>query len=460
MLRAIVFLVKAGLLVVAAVWVSSQEGSVAINWGSYKIIFPHIGYFVLGLVAVLLGAIFIYRTIQTFAQFPQSYRRYREIKNHEKGFRALTRGLAAVAAGDKKNASAQSQRANKLLHSEEGLPLLLKAQAERLEGRESDAQETFAVLAKDKDAAFLGVRGLLLAALEARNHDKALGLARQAMDLHPRQPWILKLVYDLEIKQRHWPEAQKILSRAVSAGAITMQQEASDRAAILLAMAEESRAEGRPGPQRAHLRQAYKTDPLSVPAALALARFYKHEGSRKKAVSIIESTWKQNPHPDLARLWESLLPPAKSGRLAARYAWAERLAKLNSKHPESHLLEGRIAMEEGLWGAAREHFRQAENIEASGRLYWLWANLEKRAGSGAGVVQSLQEKAGSFPPERCWVCRETGRIYEHWFPVAEPHGAFNSIEWAVPHGYSGRLLGEESQMADVLLEAPRAYSNF
>jgi HemY protein len=455
MIRAIFFLIKVGLLVAAAIWISDQKGSVEIDWGHYKIIFPHVGFFLMAVVAVVLLAIFTYRAIQTFAQFPRSYRRYREISNQKKGFRALTLGLTAVAAGDKKAAKQQSAKASKLLPEDEGLPLLLKAQSEKLEGREKQAQETFATLTKDKDAGFLGVRGLLLAAIEARNHGKALELARQALKLHPRQPWILKLVYDLEIRQRHWDEAQKILSRAAHAGAIPAAQAASDKIAILLARAAESQNEGLRSAALTYLRQAYKADTSFVPAALALARFYKENGSRRKAASVIEGTWKKNPHPDLARLWETLVPAAKAGKISARYAWAEKLAALNPTHPESHLLAGRVAMEESLWGAAREHFRQAENIEPTARLYWQWANLEKRAGSGASLVQSLQEKASSFPSERCWVCRDTGRIYEQWFPVADPHGSFNTIEWDQPRGFGNRLLTEENSAPDVVLDVPR-----
>src|SRR5262245_32096214 len=124
MFRAFSFLVKLGLLVAAAVWIAGQQGTVKIDWGRYTVVFPHVGFFVLTVLVAILLAIFAYRTIQTFAHFPRSWRRYQEIRNKQKGLRALTLGLTAVAAGDKKTAKYQSHKASKLLPEDEGLPLL------------------------------------------------------------------------------------------------------------------------------------------------------------------------------------------------------------------------------------------------------------------------------------------------------------------------------------------------
>ncbi len=458
MFRAIGFLIKVGLLVAAAVWLADQNGSVQIDWGAYKITFPHIGFFLIIVMVVVLLAIFIYSVIQAFVKFPRSLRRYREIKRKEQGWRALTLGLAAVAAGDRKSAAYQSFRARKLLPTQEPLPLLLQAQSERMEGREEEAQVTFTALTQHKDAGFLGVRGLLQAALDAHNYPKALDLARQALKLHPKQPWILKLVYDLEIRARNWEEAQIVLYRAEKSKAIAAPHALSDRIAIFLARAQQNLEQGYRDRAQKNLQQAYKYSHFFIPAALNLAKFYKQDNQYRQAAAVIEKTWKGSPHPELARVWEGLVPVHKLHKPMARLIWAEKLVTINPTHPESHLFAGRVAMEESLWGEAREHFRKAEALEPSARLYWMWANLEKRAGSGGRLIQSLQEKADSFPPERCWVCRDTGRIYEQWLPVAEPHGSFNTIQWTHPHGFSGGFLSDETLGNDVVLELPRGYS--
>lgn len=454
MVRALAFLVKVGLLVALAVWIADRPGFVRIEWMNYAVTIQ-VGFFLLLALATILLSIFIFMVMNAFVHFPKSFRRYREIKRHKSGYRALTLGLAAVAAGDGKNAQYQAHRAHELLSGDDGLPLLLKAQSERLQGQEEAAQKTFASLTENKDAAFLGVRGLLQAALDARNHQKALELARKALQMYPRQPWILKLVYDLEIKQRNWEEAQIILYRAEKAGSITAAQALSDRIAIFMARAQKSLDQGFREKAHKNLQQSYKYGQFFVPAAVNLAKFYKDEGNRRKAMAIVLRIWRKNPHPDLSRLWESLLPPHSASKPMARLLWAEKLVAVNTAHPESYLFAGRVAMEESLWGEAREFFRKAETIEPSARLYWLWANLEKRTGGNQRVIQMLQDKATSFPPDRCWVCCETGRIYEQWTPIAEPHGSFNTIQWEHPHGPSPRLLGAGQPVSDFVIEAPR-----
>jgi hypothetical protein len=137
----------------------------------------------------------------------------------------------------------------------------------------------------------------------------------------------------------------------------------------------------------------------------------------------------------------------------ARLAWAERLMKLNPQHPESHLVAGIAAAAESLWGEARDHFRKAEALEPSGRLYRHWIALERRAGGNPRVIDALQEKWDALirqdRAERRWVCRQTGRLYDHWMVLAPPHGTFNTIEWSFPGA-------QESVAGAVLMAEPLA----
>ena len=414
------------------------------------------GFFLLAGLAALMTVIFIYRVVYTFVDFPRSLRRYLELKRKERGYTSLTRGLAAVAAGDARVASYHAARTAKLLPEDTGLPFLLRAQAAKLKGDEETAKETFAALINNKDAGFFGVRGLLQLALEADDYDASLELGHRALRIHPRQPWILKLVYDLEIERRNWEDAKAILYRAERAAAIPSQQAASDRIAILLAQAEESRILRLRNKTSSYLQQAYRFHPYFAPAALALARFYKGQNNRRKAVAVIERTWRKNPHPDLAKFWDFLIPPNKANKPMARMGWYEKLAAYNPHAAESHLMLGRVALEEGLWGEARAHFEQAEKIEPSAGLYRSWMELERHASSRPGALNELQHKLAQHPLEKHWVCRDTGAIYEEWSPLAELHGSFNTIEWVYPHGAPSALLSARTAIEDALLESPRA----
>jgi HemY protein len=80
---------------------------------------------------------------------------------------------------------------------------------------------------------------------------------------------------------------------------------------------------------------------------------------------------------------------------------------------------------------ARQYLVAAERIQPTARLYRLWSACEDAQGHFNEGRRYL-DLAENAAPAKVWTCRETGRIYEHWSPVAEPHGSFNTIIWDYP----------------------------
>src|SRR5690606_25401604 len=123
---------------------------------------------------------------------------------------------------------------------------------------------------------------------------------------------------------------------------------------------------------------------------------------------------------ELVPVWELLQPRNKKDISLERLKWYERLLALKPESVEGRMAAARVAMEEGLWGQARNYLGLAEEQgEEDARLYRLWAELEDRSTQNESAAQRWLERAEESPPPRCWVCRETGRIYPVWSPVAE-----------------------------------------
>lgn len=459
MIRALWFLVKISALIALAVWVADRPGSVRIEWMEY-VFTIHVGMFLLIGLATILLSIFVYQTIKGFIDFPKSYRRYKEIKGQEKGYQALTLGLTAVAAGDTKAAVREAKRASKLLPNDTGLPLLLEAQAARLDGREEDAMRCFVGLLEDKDASFLGVRGLLQASLDVQDYETALAVSDKALALHPKQPWILKIAYDLNVRARDWEKARTILYRAQKAGAIEEVRANADRAAMMIAESDQDLAAGRNDAALKKLKKAASFDEGFAPAIIALVRYHQDKGENRKAKNVIEKAWKKVPHEAYVSVWNELLADDKATDALARLRHFERLVKINGSVALLQCRAGEAAMQAGLWGEARDYFVRAEGLKPSALLYRLWAELEERSTHDEEAIKEWLGKAVSAPGERSWICRETGRAYEDWHVIAEPHGSFNTIEWLDPAGLGEAviLLNElaDADMAEALLEAPAA----
>ncbi len=454
MIRALWFLVKAALVVAIAVWLAEQEGTIVIDWAPYTLTF-HVGAFIFALFVLMFFSNLLFSIIKGILDMPKSFRRYRDITDREKGYRALTIGLTAIAAGDSKGATYQAHRARAFLRDEDSLVKLLEAQSARLNGQEEKAGQIFASLLEDKNAAFLGVRGLLQHAMDTGDYAGALELGRKGLSMYPSHAWILKIVYHLEIRNREWEAARKTLYRLERTGEIAVNKANSDRVAMYIAEAEDAQAAGDEKNHYRLLNKAYKCDKRFVPGVLRLGRLYLKRGNKAAAASMIEAAWKLTPHPALVPLWEEAMPRPKSGDTAARVKWYERLVALNPDHVEGLLAMAAVLIQEGLWGEARKYLQKIDILEPSVRLYKLWARLEEKSTGNDEAVKIWLEKASDAPRERVWICCETGHVYDGWMPVSE-HGYFNTIVWDYPqsrhHDSALRLVSRVS--SEPLLEAP------
>lgn len=444
------FMIKTAILIAAGVWLALRPGFINISFLDYDVRMQT-GAGLLAAYVVLLAVLFMHRLYLALADIPRAWRRYHERKRYQKGLQAVSLGLSAVAAGDAKVASYQAHRARTMLPDDKGLSLFLSAQAARLRGDTDAARENFQRLVDHRDTAFLGLRGLMVTAMEGGDVEKALSLSREALALHPRQPWVLLLVYQLTLRTHQWAEAEKILRQAQKVKAISFEQGRSDQIALNLQQSDDALHRGELQAALRYAKKAQTLDPAFVPSALRLARMYRDEGHRRAAVKVIEACWRVHPHPELIPLWDTLAPEKKSNDMAVRLRWYERLVAIKPDSVESQIAVARVAIEDGLWGEARQYLAMAEKLQPNARLYRLWARFAERQHQPEESRHWL-EKAADARPDKVWVCKETGRIYDRWHAVAEPHGSFNTIIWDDAHIISGGgqlMLPESPLMVDV-----------
>ena len=435
MFRALFFAIKIGILAVVAYWVAQRPGTVALDRLDYHIK-AQVGLVLLALFFLLIFILFLHRVALAIGSIPGRWKKRRDGKQHEKGYHELTQGLSAVAAGDVRQASVHAQKTRELWPQDKGLSLLLEAQAARLRGEEDVARACFDKLLQNKDTSFLGLRGLLVNAMEANDTARALELAQQAQKMHPRQKWIARMVYDLGVQERQWQLAGRALKRAAQLGAVDDKKARSDRIAMLVCQADEALDNSEPGKAVKHLKAAHALDRGFVPVAQRLAALYIERGKKSFAKPVLQEVWKVHPHPALVPLWDALAPEKKKNSSGGeRLGWFEKLVALRPDSAEGQLAAAKVAMEEELWGQAREYLHMAEQLEPSARLYRMYAALEEELGHTEEANDWL-EKAADAPPDKVWTCRETGRIYENWAPVAKPHGSFNTIVWDYPQAHA------------------------
>lgn len=448
MFRPLFFIIKIALLVALAVWVSEQTGVMQISWMGYEIK-AHIGFFLGASVIVILTGLFIQRFFLSILHRLRTRHLRKRQDELKKGYGTLTQSLSALASGNTKQARDLTKRAGRLIQEDTELAVFIQAQAAYLDGKNEEAERLFAKLLTHSDTVFLGLRGILQAALAHNDTERALRFAEKAYNKHPKQHWVITTYYKLLLRERQWDKATEILSKIEKLGALPAADIKSEHIALLLQQARIDELANRPRQAIKKRKQAHKLDAGFVPAALALIQDHLSAKQKGAARKVFEACWKLSPHPELSPLWKQLAPSNKPSDPAVRLRWFERLITLNPDNGEGRMAAANIAIDDRLWGEAREHLRKAEKEGCQhARFYRLWAHLEESQGHTADA-KHYYDKASQAPADKVWICSETGLIYDHWYALAEPHGSFNTIKWDNPS--SRKALSSATSVANTLL---------
>ncbi len=434
MRRALYILVVAALAVAAAWWLATLPGVLTLAVGEYGLSAP-VPVVVVGtilLFAILYGLV---RLLGGMVRLPRTWRRWRSARHRRHGDRAVTRALVALAAGEGAEARREAVRARRHL-GDTPLALLLVSEAARLARRPAEMEEALLLLTNSADASFLGLRGLLRAAMQRADWPEAARLAREAERAHPGALWVAEERVQLAIRTQNWEDA---LALAVDDGS---------RAAFATMAAEKVAAEGGPSPELALrlARAGFEADPALPPAALTYARLLRVQGHETRAQNVIRKAWAAGPAPDLA---DFFLAPVQEK--LARVHEAERLAQANPAHVESHLLMARTSLAADLYGEARRHLAAARATGSNERRLWvLQADIEEAeygtTEEGRAAQRDALRAANSADPDPVWRCGACSGTQDRWQPVCPMCGHSGTLHWAKaaqPADQSGRLVVDQ-----------------
>ena len=419
MLKVILFLL-AGSVIVALAWLlAAIPGHVVASVGTLTIE-TSTPIAILILVALVLTILVLLRIVRGLLAIPRTGAGWRRRHRLALGNSAVTRVLVALAAGEQATARKEARRARNLL-GDSPQTLLLVAEAGRLSGQENEAADAFHALTKQKEASFLGFRGLLRQAIDRRDWPEALVIAKQAESAHPGTVWLREQRAELALQTDSWAEALELIGN-------------DPRRTVFCVAA----ADAEPDPARAlgFAKQAWKQDPGFAPAALAYARRLLVTGHEKRAQSCIADAWKRAPHPDLATF--ALSPESNE---LARAQSARRLVAGNPAHPESRILLARVALDAGLTGEARH---QIEILQTEGlnqrRLCLLLAEIEEqeRGDTEAGRLAQREalRRAASADPDPRWQCTHCHTDHATWHPRCNSCGSVGTVQWLTGVGAS------------------------
>ncbi len=447
MRRSLVLMVMIGIGVSIAVLIADRPGAVQFTWQGY-VIETSVGILLLFVAALMGVAAVSYRFWRGMIQAPGSLLRARSGSRRESGYRALTNGMVAVAAGDPDAARRFAKKADALL-DDPPLTMLLSAQAAQLTGDEQAATRYFEAMLERRETEFLGLRGLINQAMKREDRVKALSLVDRARSLRPSTPWVHAAAFDLEVRQRRWSEALSSLASAVKAGAIDPSTGRRHKAAILIERSREAEAAGNAAAAMEHAHKAAALMPGFTPAVIREARLLNRVGKAKQAIRLLEKAWTQAPQQSVAQAFLEIAPSDESA--LDRVQRLDRLHKLRPEAPELLPVLGEVALAAQLWGSARGHLMKALTEMPSRRIYRLLGELESGEHDDAVKARNWLTKAEDAPDDPAWVCSNCGTGHAIWTALCRHCGSFDTLAWRTP---AAPQLGEPTAPTPIALAPP------
>ena len=302
-LRTLIWFAVAAAAMLGAVWLAERPGTVTAEWHGWRLD-TSVGVLLVGVVVLILA---LHRRCGCSIA-GSSARRARCSKagaraGDERGYRELTQGLAAVAAGDGAEAQKHARKAEQLL-AEPPLTLLLSAQAAQLAGDRDGANRAFNAMLEDEQMAFLGLRGLIGQALREGDQAKALAYAERAFKLRPQTPWVVHSLFDMQAQTGQWKAAQETLDTGLRRKVVTADKGRTLKALLLVERSRAAERDGNAADALALAREAFGLAPERIAVTQRFAELQIKARRRPSArMKTLERGWALAPHPDLAALY-------------------------------------------------------------------------------------------------------------------------------------------------------------
>lgn len=454
MKRIFFFTLRLAIFVAAAVWFVNQSGTARLVWGGYVI---ETSAAFIGFAALALGFVFylMFRFWNLLRHGPAHIRMGRKLKKWQQGHDDLTQGLIAIASGDASEAGRRAVHARRLLGTTISTQLL-HAQAAQLAGDGHAAHAIFRALAADPDGAVLGYRGLIMEARREGNWSEVERLVEKLHRLKPETPWLNLTRFEILARRQKWSEANLSLTEAGAARLMDMPRLKKNRAAILVAIAQDEIRQKNYDKALAASEQAIKQAPEWLPAIINLAQVQAWAGHQRAMQRTIEKKWRHHPHPQLAAIMRGEAKDAVEG-----CKQIDKLCAGNEQEPVSRFVMAEAALAADIWGAARRNLMALiAHGDVTQIVYRLMARLERREiGDEQAALQWLT-KAVDAPADPVWLCRSCGGTHTEWQALCRHCGNFNSLEWESPgvsRGYGeiysafpGTVMREREILAELI----------
>ncbi|MDX3808154.1 heme biosynthesis HemY N-terminal domain-containing protein [Bosea thiooxidans] len=439
MVRVLVYLAVFACLAFGAVWLADRPGEISVIWQGYRID-TSVAIGAIGVVVLAFLVLLIWAIIRFVFGLPSAFSLSSRARRRARGFEAVSRGMVAIGAGDPVAAGRYTGEARRFVPNEP-LTLLLEAQTAQLTGNRAQAEAAFKAMLDRSETRVLGLRGLFVEAKRRGDMAAARAFADDAVRRSPSLAWANDALLDFHTNAGDWQAARTAVERRAALRLADKAEARRQRAVLLAAEALEARDKE---PERALAAglEAVKLAPGLTPAAALAGRMLSQRGDIRKASKLLETAWRESPHPDVAAAYLDVRPGDSA---LDRFQRAVTLSKLRPADPESVLVLAGAAIQAREFQKARDTLKPLLAGGPSVRACLLMAELEEAEHGAAGKVREWLARATRAPHDAAWVA--DGLVSDHWMPVSPITGRLDAFVWTVPPA----TLGSPPQVLDDVL---------
>ena len=272
----------------------------------------------------------------------------------------------------------------------------------------------------------MGLFGLIKMKLSEGNTSLALKLTGRLIKLKPQNLSFNKTFFNLQLTEGDWDGALTTYKKINKIKKIDKETYGKGESVLLFQKAKELRSAGKTLEALKVSRQALKRYAGLVPNSIMLSELELLEGQKKRAEAVLLSTWKEIPHPDIAKKFAEI---ENNESVEARIERFKKILNVKKTDTETKTLKAELnILSENFPEARRAISDLIETDRANAKVYTLMAAIEKGVGSSDAVVKGWLAKAVTAKRSKRWVCSKCDSQSE-WEPICKKCGEFSSLEW-------------------------------
>tara|TARA_Y100001970_G_scaffold176384_1_gene214969 strand:+ start:3879 stop:5201 length:1323 start_codon:yes stop_codon:yes gene_type:complete len=377
-----------------------------------------------GLLIFLFIFIFIIQTIyfRIINRF-HKYKMNRYLEKQKIGYEYFTLGMVALANKDYKKASSFSQKLNRFLKDDRGLPLLLYSEVLKKTKNFDKLKTTYNEMLNIQTTKELGEIGLMEYYLSLQDYHHAFLYAERLFIKNPNIENLYNNILQIIAKTNNWSQLLRISKKAFENKIISKTIYQEHRSIALFEIAK-IKFQNDINEAITLTKEAVKLRSFFVPYIKFLVNLLLTNNNIREAKKFIIQAWNENPNTELRKF---IIEISNKFDLDI-IKFVSSFKNINVKNEQNKLLLSHACVINKKWTDAREHIKSIMSNKPSKEICEIMSMIELGENNDLTKSNSWKIRSENAELENCWICTITNQPHQEWSSVSKA-GYFNSLEW-------------------------------